>query len=104
LWNHKLPDRSAQCPGTCTKEYDYILENAPRERSYYKARPKLIKVEPTALRTRASSAGEVVRRGQFRTMPYENWLNRWERKFGVKIPDENVRKLTNGRFIRREQK
>jgi len=37
-------------------------------------------------------------------MPYENWLNRWERKFGVKIPDENVKKLTNGKFIRREEK
>ena len=41
---------------------------------------------------------------QFRARVGENWLNRWERKFEVKIPDENVKVLTRGKFVRRNEK
>lgn len=41
---------------------------------------------------------------QFRVRIGENWVNRWERKFGVKIPDKNVEVLTSGKFTRRSKK
>lgn len=31
---------------------------------------------------------------------YENWINRWEKKLGVKIPDENAAVLTHGKYKR----
>lgn len=82
---HKLPDKSAKCPGTCTWDYTQVRSGKPTPISL----PEVV---------------EDLSPQPFRTLPYENWLNRWERKFGVKIPDENVKKLTNGKFVRRSPK
>jgi len=105
LWYHKHADYSGRCPGSLTAHFSDIRKENAHSRLYRKeVAPPVLKVAPSLLRTRCAREGEIVSAKAFRQMPYENWLNRWERKFGVKIPDENVKRLTNGRFIRREEK
>lgn len=105
LWYHKHIDGSGRCPGSQTDQFSAVKKENAHSRKYRKEkRPPILKVAPALLRTRSVNEAEIVSKKSFRLFPYENWLNRWERKFGVKIPDENVRILTNGRFIRREEK
>jgi len=81
---HKLPDKSAKCPGTSTWDYSKVDSAAQT----------LLRVVPA----------KITGPRAFRFLSYENWLNRWERKFGVKIPDKNIKILTNGKFKRRSSK
>jgi hypothetical protein len=92
LWNHKGRDGLKQCPGTCTTDYTEIKEvPRARTRTIYEPRdnypilPKAVPITPVK---------------QFREGVHENWLNRWERKFGIRIPDENVEVLTGDRYYR----
>jgi len=79
---HKLPDKSAKCPGTSTWDYSKVRSGEPKPRG-------------------AIPAAEITGPRYFRSLSYENWLNRWERKFNVKIPDKNIKILTNGKYKRR---
>jgi len=100
------------CPGTSTIKYSEVL---PFHRPSYvpprlsrRPRPRipvLMVVSPSGIPSKQPDTPEIGRRsGPFRLLPYENWLNRWERKFEVKIPDENVKILSHDKYVRRSEK
>jgi len=99
LYYHKLKDKSGKCPGASTKDYSFV-EPCKAKKKKQKRTPKLIDVKPPSLRVRTPDTQLYVSTKSFRSHNYESWLNRWERKFGVKIPEENVRNLTNKSYIR----
>jgi len=105
LWFHKTPDRNP-CPGTATTDHHDIRvkRKDPGRRRPYQFPPELLEIEPPTIKVRPPGLLEITSRKSFREFPYENWLNRWERKFGVKIPDENVKVLTSGKCVRRSEK
>jgi len=109
LWFHKVSDRSKKCPGSSTFDYDdkslLPVQRRPKLRYRYDPPVKLLEIEhPTHLRVKPPGTGDLISNKSFRLKPYENWLNRWERKFHVKIPDKNVVILTKGKFTRRSTK
>jgi len=98
---HKTRDRFKTCPGAGTKDYGDVKEYVTPFRSYGKLVPgELLKVEIPAIKIRSSSTPKITRTGIFRHNHYENWLNRWERKFTVRISDIGVWNLTGGKYVR----
>ncbi|KKL61833.1 hypothetical protein LCGC14_2191350 [marine sediment metagenome] len=93
LWKHVIRDKSKQCPGTCTADYT--------DRKQIPVRPSIV-YEPTDDYPIRPKAVVTTRAKQFREKPGENWLNRWERKFGVKISDESAKALGRGKYVRRD--
>ena len=97
------------CLGAGTTKYDNVKPfYRPPGRQTPLRRPlppKLLKIPPPKIRIKASNTPVIEpRNGAFRKLHYENWLNRWERKFEVKIPDENVSVLTHDKYVRRSTK
>ncbi len=93
LWSHITRDKSEWCPGTCTADYT--------DRKQIPVRPSIV-YEPSDAYPIRPKAVVTTGAKPFRERPGEHWLTRWERKFGVRIPDENVEVLGRGKYVRRD--
>jgi len=75
LWEHKTPDKLKRCEGSHTANYIDIEEIVKKRKRYEILQP--------------SNSSEIYadfrKLNCYKHLPHESWLDRWERKFKVKI-------------------